>query len=187
MTTAIKFSRQNDAGSRVSTTYYWQNLVLVVVLVSESKALYFSVRRSRSSTCCNWRPSCYHMYRRGKCRNPHRGSLGRLLRKALDLKDLANLTAKKGITNSLLSLQHVSSYKAGVSNKRSLLYIFNKGATHFNLPNFCTNSVWVTLSKSFELTINLEISSCWPSSLRSLLLASYAAIENGCTIFKLGY
>ena len=95
MTTAIKFSRQNHAGSRVSTTYYWQNLVLVVVLVSESKALYFSVRRSRSSTCCNWRPSCYHMYRRGKCRNPHRGSLGRLLRKALDLKDLANLTAKK--------------------------------------------------------------------------------------------
>ena len=35
------FSRQNDAGSRVSDTQYWENLVLVVALVSESKALYF--------------------------------------------------------------------------------------------------------------------------------------------------
>ena len=29
----------NDAGSRVSNTQYWENLVLEVVLVSESKAL----------------------------------------------------------------------------------------------------------------------------------------------------
>ena len=29
---------QNDAGSRLSNTQYWENLVLVVVLVSESKA-----------------------------------------------------------------------------------------------------------------------------------------------------
>ena len=36
--TAITFFRQNDAGSPVSNTRYWQNLVLVVVLVSESKA-----------------------------------------------------------------------------------------------------------------------------------------------------
>ena len=34
MTTTITFSRQNDAGSRVSATN-WENLVLVVVLVSE--------------------------------------------------------------------------------------------------------------------------------------------------------
>ena len=34
MTTAITFSIQNDAGLRVSTTN-WENLVLVVVLVSE--------------------------------------------------------------------------------------------------------------------------------------------------------
>ena len=40
MTTATTFSRQNDAGSRASTTYYWENLVLVVVLVLESKGLY---------------------------------------------------------------------------------------------------------------------------------------------------
>ena len=33
MTTATKFSRQNDANSRVSTTWYRENLVLVVVLV----------------------------------------------------------------------------------------------------------------------------------------------------------
>ena len=40
MTTATTFSRQNAAGSRVSNTQYWENLVLLVVLVSESKALY---------------------------------------------------------------------------------------------------------------------------------------------------
>ena len=40
MTTAITFSRQNDAGSRVIDTQCWENLVLEVVLVSESKALY---------------------------------------------------------------------------------------------------------------------------------------------------
>ena len=33
MTTATTFSRQNDAGSRASTTYYCENLVLFVVLV----------------------------------------------------------------------------------------------------------------------------------------------------------
>ena len=41
------------------------------------------------------------------------------------------------------------------------------------LPNFCTSSEWVTLSRSFELTISLDISSCWPNSLLSLLLASW--------------
>ena len=35
MTTAITFSRQNDAGSRASNTQYWENLFLVVVLISE--------------------------------------------------------------------------------------------------------------------------------------------------------
>ena len=39
--TATTFSRQNDASLRVSTTYYWENLVLVVILVLESKGLYF--------------------------------------------------------------------------------------------------------------------------------------------------
>ena len=34
---------QNDAGSRLSNTQYWENLVLVVVLVSEFKALLFQV------------------------------------------------------------------------------------------------------------------------------------------------
>ena len=34
------FSRQNDAVSRASTTYYWENLVFVVVLVVESKTGY---------------------------------------------------------------------------------------------------------------------------------------------------
>ena len=37
--TATTFSRQNDAGSRARTTYYWENLVLVVLLVLESKGL----------------------------------------------------------------------------------------------------------------------------------------------------
>ena len=35
--TAITFSRQNDAGSRASPIYCRENLVLVVVLVLESK------------------------------------------------------------------------------------------------------------------------------------------------------
>ena len=49
MTTAIMFSHQNDAGSRVSNTQYWENLVLVVVLVSESKALYCVICRRKVS------------------------------------------------------------------------------------------------------------------------------------------
>ena len=36
MTAAITFFRQNDAGLRVSNTQYWENFLLVVVLVSES-------------------------------------------------------------------------------------------------------------------------------------------------------
>ena len=43
MTTAITFLRQKHADSRVSNTQYWENLVFVVVLVSESKALYYLV------------------------------------------------------------------------------------------------------------------------------------------------
>ena len=39
VTTATTFSRQNDAGSHASTTYYWENLVLVVALILESKGL----------------------------------------------------------------------------------------------------------------------------------------------------
>ena len=39
MTTATKFSRQNDAGSLARTTWYRGNFVLVDVLVLESKAL----------------------------------------------------------------------------------------------------------------------------------------------------
>ena len=39
MSTAITFSRQNDTGSRVCATKYWENLVFVVVLVLESKGL----------------------------------------------------------------------------------------------------------------------------------------------------
>ena len=39
MMTATTFSRQNDAGSRARTTYYWENLVLVVLPVLETKGL----------------------------------------------------------------------------------------------------------------------------------------------------
>ena len=41
MTTAIAFSRQNNAGSHVCTTKYCGNLILVVILVLESKGLLF--------------------------------------------------------------------------------------------------------------------------------------------------
>ena len=40
MTTAITFSRQNVADSRARTTWYWENLVFVVVLVLESIGLF---------------------------------------------------------------------------------------------------------------------------------------------------
>ena len=40
MTTVSRFSRQNDVGLRVLDVVLWENLVLVVVLVLESKALY---------------------------------------------------------------------------------------------------------------------------------------------------
>ena len=52
MTTATMFSRQNDAASRASTTYYWENLVLVVVLVLESRGLYYINRKRLTS---GWR------------------------------------------------------------------------------------------------------------------------------------
>ena len=42
MTTAVMFYRQNDAGSRVRNTQYRDNLVLVVVLVWESKGFFFN-------------------------------------------------------------------------------------------------------------------------------------------------
>ena len=45
MRMAIMFSYQNDAGSHVSNNQYWENLVLVVVLVSEFKALYYIIGR----------------------------------------------------------------------------------------------------------------------------------------------
>ena len=40
MTTVSRFSRQNDVGLRALNVDLWENLVLVVVLVLESKALY---------------------------------------------------------------------------------------------------------------------------------------------------
>ena len=40
MTTVSRFSRQNDAGLRALNIVLWENLVLVDVLVLESKALY---------------------------------------------------------------------------------------------------------------------------------------------------
>ena len=62
MTTAITFSRQNDACSRLSNQYTIhsiENLVLAVVLVSESKALYFnSVRVLNPSSAPPPSPTC---------------------------------------------------------------------------------------------------------------------------------
>ena len=40
MTTATTFSRQNDAASRACTTYYRENLVLVVILLKVCKDLW---------------------------------------------------------------------------------------------------------------------------------------------------
>ena len=38
--TATTFSRQNDAGSGASTTYHWEKLVLVVILLKVCKDLW---------------------------------------------------------------------------------------------------------------------------------------------------
>ena len=46
MTMVARFSRQNDAGLRALTVVLRENLVVVVVLVLESKALYLKPRRS---------------------------------------------------------------------------------------------------------------------------------------------
>ena len=40
MTTVSRFPRQSEAGLHVLTVVLWENLVLVVVLGLESKALY---------------------------------------------------------------------------------------------------------------------------------------------------
>ena len=48
--TATKVSGQNDAASRTSTTYNWEHLVLVVVLVLESKAFYCTVEPRLTAT-----------------------------------------------------------------------------------------------------------------------------------------
>ena len=44
MTTVSRFSRQNDAGLRALNVALWENLVLVVVLVLESKGPYYNKR-----------------------------------------------------------------------------------------------------------------------------------------------
>ena len=41
MTTVSSFSRENDGSLRALNVVLWENLVLVVVLVLESKVLYF--------------------------------------------------------------------------------------------------------------------------------------------------
>ena len=41
MTTVSRFSRQNDGGLRALNVVLWENLLLVVVLVLESKGPYF--------------------------------------------------------------------------------------------------------------------------------------------------
>ena len=42
MTMVSRFSRQNDVGLRTLNAVLWENLVLVVVLVLESKALNYT-------------------------------------------------------------------------------------------------------------------------------------------------
>ena len=44
MMIAIAFSRQNDAGSCARTTLVLKNLILVVILILESKGRYYNYR-----------------------------------------------------------------------------------------------------------------------------------------------
>ena len=57
MTMVSHFSRQNDVGLHALTVVLWENLVLIVVLVLESKALYWQVN-------CN---VDYNSYLEGVC------------------------------------------------------------------------------------------------------------------------
>ena len=52
-TTAITFSRQNDAGSRANTTQHWENLVFVVLLVWNLKLSIFEwdAKVTHSAVC----------------------------------------------------------------------------------------------------------------------------------------
>ena len=49
MTTAISFSRQNDTGSRARALCLLEKLVVVLVLVLESKGLYFNNRTTTTT------------------------------------------------------------------------------------------------------------------------------------------
>ena len=53
VTTATTFSRQNDARSRACTSWYWENLEVVVVLVLESKALWWEgmIQKTSCAAC----------------------------------------------------------------------------------------------------------------------------------------
>jgi len=57
MTSVSRFSRQNDVGLRVLNLALWENLVLVVVLVLQSNALYWkgeSELKARTNTPMQW-------------------------------------------------------------------------------------------------------------------------------------
>ena len=49
MTTVSSFSRQNDAGLRALNVIPWEHLVLVVILVLESKALFYFVENKKKN------------------------------------------------------------------------------------------------------------------------------------------
>ena len=49
MTTLSRFSRQSDAGLRALNVVLWENLVLVVFLVLESKGPYWKLRVNSNS------------------------------------------------------------------------------------------------------------------------------------------
>ena len=73
MTTAITFSRQNDAGSRARNTEYLENLAPIVVLVLESKALcYKTVGTLEKFHSRNYKENGYKLWAR-----PFLGSLRR--------------------------------------------------------------------------------------------------------------
>ena len=58
MTTAITFSRQNDACSCPSNTQYWENLVLVVVLVLSPVQTDATLLANNSQHCCMLHVTC---------------------------------------------------------------------------------------------------------------------------------
>ena len=118
MTTATTFSCQNDTGSCASTTYYWENLVLVSGLVLESKDLYYLCYKNLNCTGqINFSEICPKNCDKIFC------EIGRFFFASLPLKILQNLTFFRNLLDALIICKRAPVLNSS-STKRSINYMF---------------------------------------------------------------